>query len=91
MLAVVTEESIPESYNKSDQVITHQEEYALTLEKRLIQKFKRELHDIRLCNEGTDPGKTDNEASIAYVIYMAFELNDECPIYLHTLWSMNLG
>lgn len=70
VVAVVTIDSIPADC-KDNGYITHQEEYALTLEKRLIQKFKYERGE-RLANKGTDPGKTDEVKSIGYVVYVAF-------------------
>ncbi len=71
VLAVVTKKSIPLSC-KCDGYITHQEEYALTLEKRLIQKF---WEDPQLANRTQEPGKTDKGSSIAYVVYMTFTID----------------
>ncbi len=76
---VVTRESIPES-SVRDGSIKHQEEYALLLEKRLIQEFKKDCQlrgklGSKLANKSTDPGKTDNESFIAYAVYIAFTMD----------------
>ena len=76
VVAVTTKNSIPKDcFDKG--YITHQEEYALTLEKRLIQKYIKD-DDDRLANTGTDPGHTDGGSSVAYVVYMAFTLKGKC-------------
>lgn len=82
VVAVLTKESIPQSC-LSDSTITHQEEYALLLEKRLIQEFKKDpiLH-AKLANMTTDPGKTDKESSIAYAVYMAFTMDSESNAHI---------
>lgn len=74
VVAVVTAESIPTDC-KEKGYITHQEEYALTLEKRLIQRYKddEEWRD-KLENKTADAGKTDGGKSIGYVIYIAIKL-----------------
>ena len=77
VVAVVTRDSIPEEYFTNG-TIANQEEYVLTLEKRLIQKYKKGS-DKRLANKGTDPGHTDEAGSVAYVVYMAFTLEGKCP------------
>ena len=75
VVAVTTKHSIPKDCIDKG-YITHQEEYALTLEKRLIQKYIKD--DDRLANTGTDPGHTDGGKSVAYVVYMAFTLEGKC-------------
>lgn len=77
VVAVVTKNSIPEDCKKM-KYITHQEEYALTLEKRLIQKYKYERKDKRLGNKGTAPGRTDQTESIGCLIYITFTLDGKC-------------
>lgn len=79
VVAVVTNESIPADCKK-DGYITHQEEYALTLEKRLIQNFRKEEKDMedddkRLANKTTAPGNTDQVKAVGYLIYIAFALS----------------
>ena len=78
VVAVTTKDSIPDDCIEKG-YITHQEEYALTLEKRLIQKYKKDNDDRpRIANKGTDPGHTDGGSSVAYVVYMAFTLEGKC-------------
>lgn len=74
VLAVITEESIPEDCVTKGYII-HPEEYALTLEKRLIQKYMKE--HTGLANKTTNPGKTDKRGSNGYVVYMAFRLESK--------------
>ena len=76
VVAVITKESITEDC-KECKYITHQEEYALTLERRLIQMYKLKT-DKRLANKGIDSGKTDQHRSVGYVVYIAFELETRC-------------
>lgn len=73
VVAVVTKESIPNDC-MTLKCITHQEEYALILEKRLIQKYKYAQKDKRLANNSTKPGKTDGRESRGYTIYISFAL-----------------
>ena len=69
VVAVITSKSIPENCKAAGYII-HQEEYALVLEKRLIQKYK---DDPMLANKPSyRTGNTDDEKSIGYVIYIAF-------------------
>ena len=70
VLAVITRDSIPENYVQS-WCIMEPEEYALKLEKRLIQYYR----DPRLYNTTTEPGSTDGGISPAYVVYMAFAMD----------------
>ena len=82
VVAWVTRESIPPDcvYNG---YITHQEEYVLTLETRLIEKYQED-RDCRLGNIGTSPGRTDKGNSPAYVIYVAFTLREpQFGLFLH--------
>lgn len=72
VLTALTEESIPKR-GKTEFMI-QQEEYALKLEKCLIEKFK-DKGDRRLVNETTDPGSTVKTKSAAHVVYMAFALD----------------
>ena len=77
VVAVVTRDSIPQSC-LDDGTIKHQEEYALLLEKRLIQKFRsNHTHCSILANTTTEPGKTDGESSIAYAVYMTFTMDTQ--------------
>lgn len=69
VVAIVTRESIPVQCVR-DGYIIHQEEYALTLERRLIQHYTDT--DKRLWNKTAETGKTDITKSIAYAIYVAF-------------------
>ena len=69
VVAVVNKASIKNDC-KEDGYIKHHEEYALILEKRLMEHFK----DRRLANDSEDPGRTDKGASIAYAVYMAFTM-----------------
>lgn len=73
MLTALTDESIPQCW-KTEKTIMNQEEYALTLEKRLIQEYK-DKDDKRLFNSTVEPGITDKGKSVAYVVYMAFTLD----------------
>lgn len=74
---MVTKESICEDC-KCNEYITNHEEYALTLEKRMIQHFKIAApHGVKPANKGTDPGRTDTEYSAAYVIYIAFAMDTD--------------
>lgn len=68
IVAVVTEESIPITC-KEDGYITDQEEYALTLEKRLIAYYRG---SEKLSNKSDHPGQTTKDMKQAYVIYIAF-------------------
>ena len=77
VVAVTTRDSIPKDCVKKG-YITHQEEYALKLEKRLIEKYKEDNGTPRIANKGTDPGHTDEGSSVAYVVYMAFTLKGKC-------------
>ena len=77
VVAAVTKESIPPSCLIS-QSITHQEEYALILEKRLIQKFRKK--DPRLANRTQEPGKTNRERSKGYVVYITFTMDRESSL-----------
>lgn len=71
---MVTKESIPPSCEK-DGSITHPEEYALTLEKRLIQKCQKDPElAVKPANKTTDPGKTNREGSEGYAVYMTFTM-----------------
>lgn len=79
VVAVVTEESIPDDCMISKS-ITHHEEYALTLEKRLIQKYMK--RDNRLCNKSTEPGKTDKKESKGYTIYVCYVLQGKLLIII---------
>ncbi len=83
VLAVVTKESIPLSCLRSSYIL-HQEEYSLILEKRLIQHFR---NDSRLANRTQEPGKTDNENSIAYAVYMTFTIDGKSQFQLVALYS----
>ena len=78
VVAVVTKESIHPSHLR-DRTIVHQEEYALTLEKRLIQDFKKR-DPSRLANRTQESGRTDREASIAYAVYITFTMESELVI-----------
>ena len=75
VLVVVTEESIPEECSRN-WYIKEPEEYALILEKRMIEYYL-EREDPRLFNESTEPGGTDGGRSVAYVIYMAFAMESK--------------
>ena len=80
VVAVVTEESIPRQC-KEDECITHQEEYALMLEKRLIERFQKDptaLQGAKLVNDPHyTPGKMGKKKSVAYVVYMAFTIKSK--------------
>ena len=89
VIAFITEKSIPQAC-KEDGYITHQEEYALTLEKRLIQKCQ---NDIQLCtklaNKSTNSGKTNEERSPAYAVYMTFTMCKEKLWCVHNaIWCI---
>lgn len=71
VLAVLTEKSIPEHW-KAEKFITDHEEYALILEKRLIEEW---MEDSRLANATKNPGKTSDKTHEAYAVYMAFSFN----------------
>lgn len=71
VVAVVTEKTIP-IHCKRDGYITQAEEYAYILKKRLIEWFMP--FDKTLANETTMPGKTDENKSEGYVIYIAYKL-----------------
>ena len=75
VLATVTECSIPADCVAAKYII-HKEEYALTLEKRLIERFRAE-RDHRLANMTTETGRTDGNGSEAYVVYIAFTMSEE--------------
>jgi hypothetical protein len=75
VLAIVTDVSIPEDC-KQNWYLMEPEEYTLTLERRTIQYYQ-EIKDQRLINEFTDPGRTDGEKSIAYIVYMAFAMESK--------------
>ena len=82
VLAVITENSIPKECAQK-WYITEPEEYALTLEKRLIQYYL-EREDPRLRNTSTEPGSKDKRGSPAYVVYMAFAMDGkfkDFPLY----------
>lgn len=84
VVAVVTRDSIPwQCY--ADGYIKHQEEYALTLEKRQIQHYK--VSDARLWNKTEETGRTDQTKSIAYAIYVAFSIG---KILKNTSWLHKL-
>ena len=72
VLAVITDESIPEEYVRN-WCIMEPEEYALILEKRMIDYYRD--RDSRLFNKSTEPGRSDRGGSVAYVIYMAFAMD----------------
>ena len=74
VVAVVTKDSILDDRVAADGYITNHEEYALMLEKRLIEKY-REIYRPELWNKTTAPGKTDQKGSIGYVVYVAFALD----------------
>lgn len=86
VVAVVDAKSIPDDC-KVDGYITHQEEYALILERRLIQKFQKDdKWGSMLANKGTDPGRSDGQRSKGYVVYIAFALAGKCP--LASFWKV---
>ena len=72
VVAVVTRESIPAECLEGGYV-NSAERYALELERSLIKRFSETSRE-RLVNTGTDPGRTDEGDSSAYVIYIAFSL-----------------
>lgn len=76
VLAVVTKESIPKKDAIDHQYIINQEEYAVILEKRLIQmySFPEDDRDPRIANPSADAGHLDEKLSPGYVVYMAFKL-----------------
>lgn len=78
VVAVVTKDSILEGC-RQEKYITHQEEYALILEKRLIQEYKAKKKP-RLLNKGTDPGGTDKTESIGYLIYFCYTLGGKLEV-----------
>ena len=74
VVAVVTKDAIPEDCRKNE-YITHHEEYALTLEKRLIQYYKANPRIApRIANKTTQPGEFGKKESIAYAVYMTFTM-----------------
>ena len=80
VLAVITKDSILEECVQKWYIIDR-EEYALNLEKRLIQFYGG---DSRLKNKSTQPGSKDKRGSPAYVVYMAFAMDGkfkDFPLY----------
>lgn len=80
VVAVVTDYSIPLKC-KEDRYITHQEEYALTLERRLIERCQDDPRlSSKLANTTTQPGKTGdqgNQTSRVYGVYFTYTLEGE--------------
>lgn len=75
VLAVITKKSIPFDCYMSWYIV-QKEEYALTLEKRVIQYNRK---DPRLSNPHTYyPGGKSKKKTAAYVIYMAFAMEGKC-------------
>ena len=71
VLAIITREAVPLATRNKD---VHQEDYAFELEQALIQHFKTFSSDVRIANVTTFRGGSDNRASAAYAIYMAYRL-----------------
>lgn len=73
VLTVVTKEAIDTDIRRNKPNL-HQEDYALGLESRLIQKYMK--NDPRLANNTLATGGRDRSPSVGYPIYMAFEVED---------------
>ena len=73
VLTVVTKEAIDADIRRNKPNL-HQEDYALGLESRLIQKYMKS--DPRLANNTLATGGRDRTPSVGYPIYMAFEVED---------------
>jgi hypothetical protein len=83
VVAVVTKDSIKNDCRR-DGYYTHQEDYALRLEKMLIQKYERSGL-WRLSNRGTDPGGTDKTESRGYLIYICFVLKSKYGVLSYAI------
>ena len=70
VLTAITRDAIPQDCMESQYMI-HQEEYALCLEKRLLQHLI-EARDERLSNDTVFTSDLEKTTSVAYAIYMTF-------------------
>ena len=70
VLAAVTKECVPGND-------THQEQYALCLEQRLLHHFRFHEQDGRLENSTFATGGETKTKYIAYAVYIAFSLMEE--------------
>ena len=70
VLAAVTKECVPGND-------THQEQYALCLEQRLLHHFRFHEQDGRLENSTFATGGESKTKYIAYAVYIAFSLREE--------------
>ena len=73
VLTVVTREAI-----HPDEPYFHQEDYALALERRLIQDC---MTDSMLANKGLEQGRRDRTPSAGYPLYMAFKVHTHVHVY----------
>ena len=72
VLTAITRDAIPADCMES-LYMTHQEEYALCLEKRLLQHLI-EAKDERLSNDTVFTSELEKTTSVAYAIYMTFSV-----------------
>ena len=72
VLTVVRREAIPAAVRESLPKFDH-EDYALYLERCLIQHFKR--NDARLHNKSADAGGRVSSSAIGYPLYLAFKVS----------------